>query len=143
MKLRIPIGALLVTALLSACAENAEPTDPPEPEAPQPADTVLTEKTDLERQLDVLTANYGVWMLQEEYDAWAYAVTDLDQNDRLELISTEMHGTGHYTATTIWEVDPTLTGLILCGRDSSCDLDILDRLAAEGGPQPCGPITIN
>ena len=118
MKLRIPICALLIAALLSACAENAEPTDPPEPEVPQPADTASAEKKDLEKQLDVLAANYGVW----------------------KLISTEMHGTGHYTTTTIWEIDPSLTGLILCGRDRSCDLDILDRLAAEGGPQPCGPI---
>lgn len=90
--------------------------------------------------MDVLAANYGVWKLQEAYDAWAYAVTDLDQNGRLELISTEMHGTGHYTTTAIWEINPSLTGLILCGRDRSCDLDILDRLAAEGGPQSCGLI---
>ncbi|MBR3888242.1 MAG: hypothetical protein IKJ32_04000 [Clostridia bacterium] len=68
---------------------------------------------DLE-QLNVILNNKELWYKDDEFDQYSYAVTDLDQNGRLEIISSICQGTGLYTYTTIYEVNETLEELNLC-----------------------------
>lgn len=68
---------------------------------------------DLE-QLNVILNNKELWYKDDEFDKYSYAVTDLDQNGRLEIISSICQGTGLYTYTTIYEINETLDGLNLC-----------------------------
>ena len=65
-------------------------------------------------QLNVILNNKELWYKDDEFDKYSYAVTDLDQNGRLEIISSICQGTGLYTYTTIYEVNETLDRLSLC-----------------------------
>jgi hypothetical protein len=78
-------------------------------------------------QLQLIADNIEVWMGDTELVAepFFYAVTDLDQNGRLEIIQSSCQGTGIYTYTNLWEVDANGTKLI------PCQLSI-----AEGDSQP-------
>ena len=79
---------------------------------------------EMEDQLDILVNARDTWRVLDETDWWGYAVTDLDQNGRLELIASETHGTGHFTSTRIWEVNEALDGLTVCETDESCSPSI-------------------
>lgn len=70
-------------------------------------------------QLEIITANKNVWASTMDYanDVYHYAVTDLDQNGRLELIASNQGGTGNYTYTTFYEINETYDGLTLIKRD--------------------------
>ncbi len=73
-----------------------------------------------EEQLRELVKFRELWKAQDESDWWGYTVTDLDHNGRLEIISSETHGTGHYTTTRLWEVNEDGKGLTACGTDENC-----------------------
>lgn len=141
MKTYISIYIFIMAFLLSACSwQTGTPSPAVDAAIVQPEIAVSTEKSDIEKQLEFLSANFEQWKVEEERDWWGYAVSDLDQNGRLEIISSEDHGTGHFITTSIREVNADFDGLILCGQDRSCDLDVLEPLAAYGGPQSCGPL---
>lgn len=127
----------IILLLCSSCSGHQEHTTTT---AVQSEMENTVEKTDVEEQLEFLAENFELWKAEDESDWWGYAVTDLDQNGRLEVITSESHGTGHYTTTVIREVNPDSDRLTLCGKDASCEVDILQRLAAGGCPQPCGPL---
>lgn len=132
---------VIVVFLLSACSQRAEaPPSQPDTAATQPETEAPTEKSDIEKQIEFLAANFELWKAEDESDWWGYAVTDLDQNGRLEVTTSEDHGTGHYITTSIREVNSSFDDLVVIGQDRSCDVDVLERLAASGGPQPCGPL---
>lgn len=149
MKKQILLCVIAIVLLLAARSLQSETLPaqgnaslPPEASTsmPQPEDVNTTEKSDTEQQLEFLAAHFELWQAEEELDAWGYAVTDLDQNGKLEIVTTESHGSGNYTTTSIREVDADFQSLNLCGKGHSCNTDILQRLAAEGGPQSCGPL---
>ena len=71
---------------------------------------------DWEDQLDVIKENYVLWDVSENdysYVTCNYAVTDLDHNNRLEIISTASGGTGNYTFFKVHEVNRSKDGLEL------------------------------
>lgn len=78
-------------------------------------------------QLQLIADHAEMWMGDPELIAepYFYAVTDLDQNGRLEIIQSSCQGTGLYTYTQLWEVDAAGTAL------TPCQLP-----AAEGDSQP-------
>jgi|GEM_PF-1155600 len=80
---------------------ESEKQEPDREPGPQPSGTEALSYAD---QLAILAANADVWRVPEEFDAWGYAVTDLDQNGRLEILSSACYGTGHYSTNSIWEV---------------------------------------
>ena len=137
MKTVIPLAALL---LLTACAaENgARPTEDAPGEAAVRA--VPAAQSDTEAQLMFLAEHYALWRVEEESDWWGYAVADLDRNGQLEVISSEDHGTGHYTTTSVRELTAERDGLVLCGQDRSCGEETPELLDASGGPRACGPL---
>lgn len=67
-----------------------------------------------EYQLNVIFNNKNLWYKDTEFEKYSYAVTDLDKNGRIEIISSICQGTGIYTYTTIYEVSENGDGLILC-----------------------------
>ncbi|MBQ8928758.1 MAG: hypothetical protein IJ052_00005 [Oscillospiraceae bacterium] len=102
-------------------AEQPEQTEQPEkpeestaqdstPEQSQePAETI-----DPEQQLSVILDNAGQWLLTGDEGNCMYAVTDLDDNGRLELIASSMQGSGLYTYSNYYEVSADGTGLEQC-----------------------------
>lgn len=73
------------------------------------------EKVDVtEKQIDVVFSNKTLWNKDTEFEKYSYAVTDLDQNGRIEIITSICQGTGMYTTTTIYEVNESMDGLNLC-----------------------------
>ena len=85
-------GALLLAVFLCGCAQ-AKPTE-----------TTAPNERAIEDQLVTIWDARQTWRVLEETDGWCYAVTDLDGNGRLEILSSETHGTGNYTTLRAWEV---------------------------------------
>ena len=53
-----------------------------------------------EKQLKVILDNISMWSLSgesKEYDTYGYAITDLDGNGRLEIVTSHCDGTGLYS----------------------------------------------
>lgn len=85
-------GALLLAVFLCGCAQA------------KPAETTAPDERAIEDQLVTIWDARQTWRVLEETDGWCYAVTDLDGNGRLEILSSETHGTGNYTTLRAWEV---------------------------------------
>lgn len=67
-----------------------------------------------EKQLAVILDNISKWSLTkelEQYDAYGYAITDLDRNGRLEIITSHCDGTGLYSYNKYYEVNESLDGI--------------------------------
>jgi hypothetical protein len=80
------------------------------------SDIETSDTTNYDSQLQLIADNAAVWMGDTELIAepFFYAVTDLDQNGRLEIIQSSCQGTGLYTYTSLWEVDANGTELVPC-----------------------------
>ncbi|MGN0353185.1 MAG: hypothetical protein ACI4ES_16215 [Roseburia sp.] len=73
--------------------------------------------TNVEEQLTLIAENASLWLGDCEGIYYQYAITDLDQNGRLEIITSSCEGTGHYSYNQIYEVNEALDSLILCEPD--------------------------
>ena len=68
-----------------------------------------------EAQLTLIAQNASLWLGDTSFgDTYQYAVTDLDQNGRLEILTSSLQGTGLYTYSTFHEVNKTMDGLDSC-----------------------------
>ena len=68
-----------------------------------------------ERQLKVILDNISMWSLSgegKEYDTYGYAITDLNGNGRLEIVTSHCNGTGLYSHNKYYEVNENLNGLV-------------------------------
>ena len=79
----------------------------------QPTVSQQIEKQSVNAQLELIADNIeGIQLLHEWVDnVNRYAVTDLDQNGRLEVIASNMGGTGAYTYSRFYEVNESFDGL--------------------------------
>lgn len=71
-------------------------------------------------QLALIAENFDMWVLDNEIyqnSECQYAITDLDGNGRLEVISSSMAGTGLYTYSSYYEVNSAFDGLEECVYD--------------------------
>lgn len=91
-----------------------------------------------EEQLGLLADTIHTWHDEARKDfssaepVW-YTVTDLNQNGRLELISSSCSGTGLYSSSFFFEVTPSLDDIQLCERtltegDSEADITFTDSI---------------
>ena len=81
-----------------------------------------TQVTDYKKQIDVIMNNIDMWNLYTEdntYNPYGYAITDLDQNGRLEIIASSCQGTGLYTYSNYYEVNERLDGLNKIERNNA------------------------
>lgn len=84
------------------------------------AEQPQTEQPDINTQLKLIAENTALWLpAPDNYvgDMSYYAVTDLDQNGRLEIIASHMGGTGGYTNSRFFEVNEQFDGLAECLTD--------------------------
>ena len=65
-------------------------------------------------QMQLLVDHASLWRNEPEYadELWKYAVTDLDLDDKHEIIVANYGGTGCYTYSRIFEVNDTFDGLV-------------------------------
>lgn len=83
-------------------------------EAPVSDDVEAADDTQrVEDKIRIIASNIGMWTESAEYanDVYNYAVTDLDGNGRLEIIASNIGGTGVYTYSTFYEINEDLDGL--------------------------------
>lgn len=81
----------------------------------------------IKKQIQLILDNMELWQRTGETEMYGYAVTDLDGNGRLEILSSSFGGTGFYTDTDIYEVNESLDGITLCEQkkqegDSQADV---------------------
>lgn len=92
------------------------------------------------KQLDLIWQEMDSWIQDPYADAWCYAVTDLDGNGRLEIISSDTQGTGHFVTTRVLEVNENCTGLTTVqGSGDSNNIALTSSYPASGGSEdiPC------
>ena len=116
------LSILLCLALCASMAACSSSEPAPEPEEP----AVSGEPED---QVKLIAENKDLWLVTDvnEADQYQYAVTDLDENGRMELISTVMEGTGRFSTTRFYEVSEDFSKLEpveydLDGAQSEADL---------------------
>lgn len=97
-------GGLLLIGMLCGCTQGKPmETTVPVTETIAPM-TTAPDMLSADTQLKTIWESRDTWRVLEETDGWCYAVTDLDGNGRLEILSSETHGTGNYTTLRAWEV---------------------------------------
>lgn len=69
-------------------------------------------------QIEYVSKNIDLWLGNDEYGIYNYAITDLDQNGRLEIISTTTQGTGIYSTSSIKELNENANGFITIKRNA-------------------------
>ena len=128
------MALLLSTAILAGCAAapkdavtsepptsstpappgSSGPSKPVEPDTPAQTGTPTPEDdTSFPAQLQLIADSVKTWAVDPDFadDRTGYAVTDLDNNGRLELIAANQGGTGQYTYAFFYEVNKTFTAL--------------------------------
>lgn len=67
-------------------------------------------------QMEVIAQNQDMWYSSPDFadEVYQYAVTDLNQDGRYELIVSNMGGTGSYTYSRFFEVSESYDGLVEC-----------------------------
>lgn len=86
-------------------------------------------------QIKLIADNFDSWKIGDETDFGAYAVTDIDNNGRLEIISSSCRGTGLFSNNNVWQVNENMDGLEKCNQnineeDSQPDLISYDNVDA-------------
>ena len=119
--------------------ENGAPEDGQQEQEPaddgkqdkEPEDSGTQEPgVDTQEQIEIIAQNSSGWYADDEFDSYNYAVTDLDQNGRLEIIVSICQGSGMFTYTDIYEVNEALDGLTKCVQgfkegESQADIGVM------------------
>ena len=106
MKKLLCIGlALALIFALAACSGTQQPAEDPQEEPVVPADPA--------EQVKLIAENRDLWLVTDpqQADFMSYAVTDLDENGRLELIATTTEGSGRFSSTQFWEISEDFASL--------------------------------
>lgn len=118
--LRIYGCLVLMVLILGGCGaiSGISDTDTVSDNPPSQSDPISSslDTMDYDSQLQLIADHAAVWTGDSELvpEPFFYAVTDLDQNGRLEIIQSSCQGTGLYTYTKLWEVDANGTALVPC-----------------------------
>lgn len=68
----------------------------------------------IEQQISLIAGSDSIWRMKgatEDNDSFSYALTDLDQDGYIEILTIQTRGTGRFTRYYIYEVDETGKGL--------------------------------
>ena len=76
-------------------------------------DTTTKDKPSIEEQINLIAESTDIWTPFDIYpgDHFKFTVTDLDNNSRLEVITTVCRSTGLYSESMYYEVDENFTSL--------------------------------
>lgn len=106
-------AAVCAVSLAGCTADSVKPPTEPtlrEPVLRESETFIVTAVSDTDRQLEVIADNLNMWYIPDALER-GYCVTDLDQNGRLEIIASEIQGSGRYSTSNIYEVNANLDGL--------------------------------
>ena len=142
-------GTILCTVFLSSCgravddSHNTLETEDTE-QAGFFSENSLSEQlqeapaysaTNVEEQLTLIAENASLWLGSSDGISYHYAITDLDQNGRLEIITSYKEGDNTPTTNQIYEVNAALDSLTPCETVPTDDNDdSLPNLAAASVP---------
>ena len=89
-------------------------TQSPQQPAEEPQEEAQTAAVEPADQVKLIAENRDLWLLTDpmQADIAQYAVTDLDENGRLELIATITEGSGQFSTTQFYEVSEDYTKLV-------------------------------
>lgn len=77
------------------------------------SDIVFDDKSSVEAQRNLIANKASIWAASDTfYDRTMFAITDLNQNGRYEVILSSMGGTGMYTFSSYYEVNENYDNLI-------------------------------
>lgn len=79
---------------------------------------------EVSEQIAAYVANRGVWMQDDEYSAYSYALYDLDRDRKLELIVTTCQGTGLFSDSYFYRLEDGMDGVTEIPQEDRLDLDI-------------------
>ena len=117
----LPVLLLCCLALCACSAKQAAPAPAASP-TPTPADIYASTPTPVPTpapmsetdQRALIERSRAVWQPDLSTDTWFSAITDLDRNGRLEVLTASLQGTGLFTWVNVWEVNESFTGLSRC-----------------------------
>ena len=124
-KLSILAAVLLCCLALTACGgkktETVHLPDPAPTSAPTSVPTMApaTPAPMSEADQRMLIERFrGLWEPDLSYETWFSAITDLDHNGRLEVLTASLQGSGLFTWVNCYEVNETFTNLNHCPDDT-------------------------
>lgn len=85
---------------------------------------------DADEQIAAIMGAIDTWYVDNEYELYQYAITDMDNDGRLELICASIQGSGHYTYADYYEVDDTNSGIVLLEDNLGEGYDFPDIIGA-------------
>lgn len=132
MKKTIAIILTIITILaLCSCGSKEK-----EYELAKPAESVnaYTAPENADQQKQLIDQMKATWALPAEYSPWYYAITDLDRNGRLEVITAATQGTGIFTYAEFWEVTEGFDGLNHCTTDAKAEGDAWPEIIVDSAP---------
>ena len=101
---------LLSVIVFSGCGTSGN-TKPDAASLPSPA---APSGASLDEQRAFIEASRDIWEMVGTYGPWHYAITDLDHNGRLEIISACTQGTGVFTTAEFRELSESFDSLVRC-----------------------------
>lgn len=124
--LKLLPALLLCCLVLCACSAGQPAATPIASPMPTPADIYAATPTPAPtpapmseaEQRALIERSRAVWQPDLSYETWFSAVTDLDHNGRLEVLTASLQGTGLYTWVNVWEVNESFNGLNPCPDDT-------------------------
>lgn len=125
MKNRIITAIICMISLsltLFSCSNKTQTTSPVS--TIENEDKTEEIKPSYEDQIEIIAQKADEWFGIYVNTNYSYCVTDLDENGRLEIISSGIGGSGRFSLGNIYEVNSTFDGLDKCGENGSFHPDI-------------------
>ncbi len=134
--LSLTVAVLIFVAQVGCGNSPANSNDANENASSSNTNLQIENKNDtIAKQIKLIADNFDSWKLSDKIGLGAYAVTDIDNNGRLEIISSYCNGTGLYSNNNVWQINKNMDGLEKCNQnineeDSQPDLISYDNLDA-------------
>lgn len=104
--------------------DSTESISATEDSAVSPDETTSAIPPEISEQIAVYVSNRGVWMQDDEYSVYSYALYDLDRDGKLELIVTTCQGTGLFSDSYFYRLEDGMDGVTEIPQEDRLDLDI-------------------
>lgn len=79
---------------------------------------------EISEQIAAYVANRGVWIQDDEYSEYSYALYDLDRDGMLELLVTVCQGTGFYSYSNFYRLEDGMAAVVEIPQEDRLELDI-------------------
>lgn len=79
---------------------------------------------EISEQIAAYVANRGVWIQDDEYSEYYYALYDLDRDGMLELLTSVCQGTGFYSYSNFYRLEDGMAAVVEIPQEDWLELDI-------------------